>query len=172
VALNDIRIHKQVDFGTAGYPITTGMTFRAGEVVVVAAAGTLSEAGDDPATVTGIAMGDSQGKDANGQDGTVPDGTLISVYKPTAGQLFKVTCGTGDAGRFATDGAGTAAAAALTTVGDTAGFTLTGGNWFLDTGASNIHAEIVAVLDENGAPLGDTNVRTTGTATTVVFGFI
>ena len=45
-------------------------------------------------------------------------------------------------------------------------------SWSVDTGTANIHVEITGVLDVNGAPLGDTSIRTTGVGVTVVFGFI
>jgi hypothetical protein len=165
MAANDIRIQVQMPGGTGAGPIDSGQTFQPGEPVVVDADGTIDECGSDPVTVTGIALGSSQGKDANGIAGTVANGTQISFYKPVNGQLFVTR-------RFATDGAGTAATPAVTSVGDTAGFILASDIWYVDTGAANVHVEIVAVLDDNGAPLGDTTVRTTGTGTQVVFGFL
>jgi hypothetical protein len=61
----------------------------------------------------------------------------------------------------------------ISDVGNTAGFTLTGGGaWFVDTGVANHHVEIVAVIDSNGAPLGDTTIRTVGAGVAVVFGFL
>lgn len=165
MAKNDIRVWRPVELGTTAYPLTTGQTFEEGEVVTVAAAGTLSEAGDDPTVVAGISMASSQGKTATGANGARPNGTLVQIYKPVSGQLFITD-------NFATDGAGTDTAPDLTNVGDTAGFTLASGVWSVDTGTVNHHVEIVAVLDSNRQPLGDTTVRTTGTGTSVVFGFL
>lgn len=165
MAKNDIRVHIQSEKGTTAYPITTGQTFLDGEVVRVVAAGTLSEAGDDPATVAGISMGSSQGMTAALVTGTVPDGTMISIYKPTSGQLFI-------SDNFAEDGGGTAVVPTLAHVGDVAGFTLAGGTWSVDTGTVNLHVEITDVLDVNGQPLGSINERTAGTGVSVVFGFI
>jgi len=166
MARNDIRIFLQMEGGTAGYPLAAAQTFEAGEPVVAGAAGTLAECGDDPAVVTGISMGSSQGKDGNGDDGTVPTGSLVPVYKPSSGQLFITQ-------QFATDGAGTSVAPTQANVADTAGFTLDGnGDWFVDTGTANLHVEVVAVLDGNGQPIGDSFSRAAGTGVSVVFGFL
>ena len=165
MARNDIRIFLQMEGGTAGYPLAAAQTFEAGEPVVAGAAGTLAECGDDPAVVTGISMGSSQGKDGNGDDGTVPTGSLIPVYKPSSGQLFITQL-------FATDGAGTSVAPTQANVADTAGFTLAGNDWFVDTGTANLHVEVVAVLDGNGQPIGDSFSRAAGTGVSVVFGFL
>jgi hypothetical protein len=177
MARHDIRIYRQVEGGIGAMPLTTGQSFLEGEVVVGTAAGTLSEAATNPGTVTGISLASSQGTSATGEAGMLadqvrPDGTLIQFYKPASGQLFVVRCGTGSSSRFATDGAGTAAAATVANVFDIAGFTLTGGNWFLDTGVTNLLVEITHVLDANGAPLGDTSIRTVGDGAFVVFGFL
>jgi hypothetical protein len=168
LAKNDIRPSRPGSSGAqhlTAYPITTGQTFEAGEVVVVAAAGTLSEAGDDPATVAGIAAGSSQGKTAAGVDGSVPDGTMIPVYTATDEQVFETR-------NFATDGAGTAVVPTLAVVGDQAGFTFTGGVWSVDTGTANLHVEIIEVLDEQGSPLGNQNSRTTNAGSRVRFVFL
>ncbi len=166
MAKNDIAIFTQVDHGTAAAPITTGQSFVSGEPVVVVEAGTLTECSDDPAVVSGIAYGSSQGKDANGREGTVPDGKLVGFYKPGGGQLFRSS-------NFATDGAGTAVTPALTHRGDTAGFTfLSATDWVVDTGTANIHVEITDVLDAHGQSLGDSNVRTVGAGVEVIFGFL
>jgi hypothetical protein len=161
---DDIRIYLQVEAGTTSYPIAAAQSFEPGEVVLVQAAGTLAEAADDPASVAGITMGSSQGKDTNGDEGTVPTGTSIPIYKPGNGQLFITQ-------NFATDGAGTLVTPTQAHVGDTAGFTLSSGVWLVDTGAANAHVEVVAVLDGNGQPVGDGTVRSAGTGVSVVFGF-
>jgi hypothetical protein len=170
MARHDIALFRQVEDGVGAYPLTAGQTFLEGEVVAVAAAGTLSEAATNPAVVTGISIASSQGVSATGEAGMLadqvrPTGTLIQFYKPSSGQLFACR-------NFATDGSGTAATPTLANVGDTAGFTLNGDDWYVDTGAGNKHVEITAVLDANGAPLGDTTIRTVGTGVAVVFGFI
>ena len=170
MAAGDIRIHTQMEGGTGFAALAAGQTFENGEIVVVGAAGTLAEAGDDPAVVAGISIGSSQGLVANASPinlSTIATGTLIPFYKPVSGQLFKTD-------NFATDGAGTAATPAVTTIGDTAGFTLAGAPaaWSLDTGAANAHVEVVDVLDSRGHSVGDTTIRTAGTGVTVVFGFI
>ena len=165
MAKNDIRVFYPVEGGTTAYPITTGMTFEDGEVVVVAGAGTLSEAADDPATVAGISLGSSQGMTAALTVGTVPDGTMITIYKPSSGQLFATD-------NFATGGAGVAVVPTLAVVGDVAGFSLIAGVWSVDTGTANVHVEVTDVLDANGQPLGSTNIRTVGVGATVIFGFM
>ena len=169
MAKNDIRPSRPSSGGTqhiTAYPLTTGQTFEEGEVVVVAAAGTLSEAADDPATVAGISAGGSQGRNTAGglSVSTRPDGTMIPIYTATDEQVFETY-------NLATDGAGTLVTPTLAHVGDNAGFTLNGGQWSVDTGAGNEHVEIIEVLDVNGAPLGDQNSRTVGAGVTVRFVF-
>ena len=165
MAKNDIRCFRPVELGMAAYPLFVGSTFEEGEPVLVGGPGTLGECLSDPAVVSGISAGTSQGKTATGINGTRPTGTLIQIYKPIDGQLFISK-------NFATDGAGTPVAPTLIRVGDTAGFVKFGDDWYVDTGASNAHVEITAVLDANGAPLGDQTVRTVGTGVSVVFGFL
>jgi hypothetical protein len=158
--------------------IAGACTLLEGEPVVYdALLGYLIEAGDDNATITGIAAAPSLGMNATGEAGhlggsaTVPDatarpnGTFIQFYKPVAGQIFLCS-------NFATDGAGTAVVPTVANaVGRTAGFTLAGGNYVVDRGCANHHVEIVAVIDANAIPLGDT-LRTPGAGVTVVFGFL
>jgi hypothetical protein len=176
MARNDIRIFREVEGGIGVLPLAGSQTFLEGEVVVFTAGGLLQEASTNPGTVTGISAAPSFGmnatgeaghlSDSSGNDTTVrPTGTLIQFYKPASGQLFSCS-------NFATDGSGTAAAIPVTVVGDTAGFTLTSGNWFVDTGVTNTLIEITHVLDSNGAPLGDSTIRTVGTGVAVVFGFL
>lgn len=168
MAKNDIRPFRAASGGTntlSAFPLAASQTFEEGEPVVVQAAGTLAECATNPGTVAGISAGSSQGKTSTGDDGTRPTGTMIQVYSPTDEQLFVTQ-------NFATDGSGTAATPDQTHVGDLAGFTLTGGDWYVDTGASNDHVEIVAVLDGNGQPVGDSTVRTAGTGVSVVFVFL
>jgi hypothetical protein len=168
MARNDIRPFRPGSGGTqnqVAYPLAGSQTFEEGEPVVLSG-GSIQECATNPAVVAGISVGTSQGKDANGDDGTRPTGTLIQVYTPTDEQLFVTQ-------NFATDGSGTPATPAQSNVGSQAGFTLDGsGGWYVDTNAVNKHVEIVAVLDGNGQPIGDTNVRTAGTGVSVVFVFL
>jgi hypothetical protein len=169
MAYNDIQVFREVEGGRAAYPIVTGSSFLPGEPLVVdGAAGTIAECTDDPAVVTGIAASSSQGVNQDtGIAGTVADGTMITVYKPVPNQLFIV-----HVSRFAQDGDGVTDTPTIADVGDTAGFSKTGDNWFLDSGTTNKHCEIVAVLDVNKQPLGNTVERTAGTGVYVVFGFV
>ena len=48
------------------FPVTASQTFVMGEPVVVVAAGTLSECGDDPASVSGIAAHNNLSRRATG----------------------------------------------------------------------------------------------------------
>lgn len=141
------------------FPVTATQTFRQGEPVVVIAAGTLSECADDPAVVSGIAA--HRSTDAGGTDLGV--GTQVSVYRSSPGQVFITR-------RFATDGAGTATAPALTNVGDLAGLDFSGGIWTLDTGQDNLICRIEGVQDIAGNNLGDPNVLP-GTGLWVLFTF-
>ena len=142
------------------FPVTAGQSFQQGEPVVVVAAGTLSECADDPPSVDGIAA--HRSTDVDGTDLGV--GTPITVYGIAPGQTFKTK-------NFATDGAGTTTAPALTNVGDLAGFDLSGGNWFLDTGQNNLITQIVGVRDAAGNDLGNPNVLP-GAGVWVLFQFI
>ena len=143
------------------YPQTASETFVAGEPVVLVAAGTLSECGDDPSAVTGIAA--HRTTDHDGVDRGV--GAPVTVYQASPGQVFKTQ-------NFATDGAGTAATPALTNVGDLAGLDFTSGtDWFLDIGQDNLICEIVGVRDAAGNNLSDPNVLP-GTGVWVLFTFI
>jgi hypothetical protein len=149
--------------------ITGGETFVEGEVLVGDATGYIGEAATNPATVTGISLASSLGMSATGEVGHLSDqarpvGTLIQFYKPASGQLF--TCSN------LTENSSTRATPTIANVFDTAGFYFDNTNWWVDTNASNVHVEIVAVLDSRGAPLGDTTIRTVGTGVAVVFGFL
>lgn len=144
----------------AAYPVTASQTFRAGEPVTLVGAGTLSEAGDDPPSVAGIAA--HRSTDRDGTD--FGAGFLVTVYKGGPDQTFRTTS-------FATDGAGTQVAPALTSIGDLAGLTLLAGVWSLDTGATNTICEVTGVLDSNGRNLSDPNLLS-GTGSIVLFRFI
>ena len=175
MARNDIRCAVQVPGGMGAYQINATIfgasTFEEGEPVTVSAInGYLGESGDDAAIIAGISAGSSLGMSANGELGTLaavarPDGTWIPIYKPVDGQIFLCSS-------FATDGAGTAVVPTIANaLGRTGGFTFDGANYIVDLGCANHHVEIVAVIDANAIPLGDT-LRTPGAGVTVVFGFI
>ncbi len=162
MAEQDFR-HYQAPDGVVdmrSFPVTAGESFRAGEPVVVAAAGTLGECADDPASVDGIAA--HRSVDHDGVDLGV--GTPITVYGTSPSQVFISR-------RFATDGDGTAASPALTNVGDLAGFDLNAGVWTVDIGQNNLIVKIVGVQDANGRDLGNPNILP-GTGVWVLFSFI
>jgi hypothetical protein len=165
MAKNDIRPFRSPLGGSTGlsaYPLAASQTFEDGEPVV-ASSGALAEAGDDPSEILGIAAASSQGKTANGADGVRPTGTLIQVVTGENNQLFI-------SDMFATDGAGTAAVPTqANAVGVQGGLTLTGGNWYVDTGAANAILEIESVLDADGFMLGDPAVPQVGAGVSVVF---
>lgn len=176
MARNDFICTRQVEdgmgFGSINTTISGAQTFLEGEPLTVSTGvngGWLVECANDPIRVVGIAAAPSQGKNANGTAlGTRPDGTIIQFYKPASGQLFVTT-------RLSTDGAGTTVITSPNItrayVGDTAGFALAGGIWYVDTGCANIHVEIVAIADSTGAIIGDPT-RPVGDGVYVVFGFI
>ena len=168
MARNDIRPFRPASGGTqnmVAYPLVAGQDFEEGEPVVVGAAGTLAECATNPATVSGISAASSQGKTSVGTDGTRPTGTMIQIYTPTDEQLFVTQ-------NLARDGAGTAVTPLQTDVADLAGFTLASDVWYVDSGAVNQHVEIVAVLDSDGQPIGDSTIRDAGTGLSVVFVFV
>ncbi len=144
-----------------GFPITASQAFLEGEPVILVAAGTLSEAATDPASIVGIAAGRSTDVDGN----AFAAGRLITTYGIGPEQIYKTTS-------FTSDGAGaTAAVPTLANIGDVAGLALTGGVWSLDTGTANLIAEIVGVLDSNGRNLSDP-VLSSGTGSIVLFRFV
>ena len=161
MSVHDFR-HYRAPNGVAdtkSFPVTASETFVAGEPVVVAAAGTLGECGDDPSAVDGIAAH----APVNSDGSTFSVGQPVTVHGTGSDQVFITK-------RFATDGAGTAATPALTSIGDLAG--LTGpGTWYLDTGAANKICKVIGVQDAAGNNLGDPNVLP-GTGVWVLFNFI
>ncbi len=142
------------------YAVTASQSFLEGEAVLVVAAGTLSEAADDPSAITGIAAHRSTDVDGT----ALPVGRRVTVYRTSPGQVFRTT-------NFATDGAGTAATPTVANVGDTAGLDFSGGNWFLDTNKNNVICAIVDVLDSKGQSLSDPLLNV-GTGSIVLFEFI
>jgi len=128
---------------TLAAPLTASQDFNSGDVVVLTAAGTISEASDDPASVAGVASEDST--DADGA--SYPAGRYLSFSSTASASCFITS-------NFATDGAGTAATPTQANVGDLAGLTLSGGIWSIDTGTANTPCEIMAVINWTGTQLG------------------
>ena len=159
MARDDITPYKG-DGDRISHPITASQAFLSGEPVALVA-GTLSEAGDDPASISGIAA--TQSIRANGT--AHPVGTMMTVYSAQDTQTFR-------ARNFATDGAGTAVVPTAAVVGDLAGLTLTGGgDWVVDTGTANLILEVLGVLDSQGQNLGDPNLLP-GAGSQVLFRFL
>jgi hypothetical protein len=147
------------------FPVVTGSTFQEGDIVRLDGNGFLTEAGDDPPAVLGVA-GDSATNILYGVGLTgassAPEGTYLGVWIAGNNRQFRTE-------NFATDGAGTAAVPTqLNAVGQTAGFTLAAGVWTLDTGTANFVAVIDDVLDANGHSISNPNVIV-GAGVTVIY---
>lgn len=150
----------------AHYARANDNAFRAGEPVFIDADGDLDGCADAPTTIAGIALepvGSGNGFGNYRTGAAYAAGDLVSFIAATSDTLF-VTA----AGRFATDGAGTAATPTRTNIGDLCGVSLAGGNYFLDSGEANKVAIVVDVLDSLGRSLQDS---TAGTGSRVVFKF-
>lgn len=155
MAANDFRVHREPS--AVGFPQAASAAFREGEPVVVSSGG-VTEAADDPAFVTGIAA--TRAVDVDGV--SLATGAKSTIYMLDASTYFQTV-------NFATDGAGTSATPTqANAVGQVAGFSLTGGTWYVDTGAANPIVRIEAVLDARGQALGDDRVLP-GTGKIVVF---
>lgn len=153
-------------------------TFAVGEPVYLNTDGEAQESGDDPAPTAfgGIAL--SSGDTARSSDPvgtfrrqvgqfqlsgdghtpTTSDGVMVAVCMPGA----RIKCRT-----FATDGGGTSVAPTqANALGETAGLTLAGGTYSIDTGvtAGNEFLHIIEVLDDNNENI----VFSGGTGTQVV----
>lgn len=162
MGFQDLRHYRAPDgvVDMLSFPVAASQAFLAGEPVVVGAAGTITECVTDPSVVTGIAAHKST--DVDGNDLGV--GTQVTVYGTSPSQVFITK-------NFATDGSGTAATPALTSIGDQAGLSLASGTWYLDTGTANLLCEVVGVQDAAGNNLSDPNVLP-GTGVWVLFRFI
>lgn len=163
MARNDIVPFSSPRGGTyeiQAFPLAATQTFDEGDPVVFSS-GALQEAGNDPATVAGIAAAR-----ATGLGGAVrATGTQIQVNVPHPDQTFKTS-------NFATDGSSTSATPTqANAIGATAGLTTTGGNWFIDTGAANHILQIEKVLDTAGHDIANPELST-GAGNWVVFRFI
>ncbi len=157
---HDFQVHQRLsNEGATGFPVTASQTFLAGEPVTLVAAGTLSEASDDPAAITGIAAHRATDR----ANASFPVGQRITVYG-IANTVFKTK-------NFATAGAGAAVVPTLANIGDLAGLTLSGGAWSLDTGTNNLIAEVTGILDAKGFSLSDPNLSV-GVGVTVLFKLI
>lgn len=163
MALDDIVLYEGPLIGIengavapSDIPLASSSTFSRGEPVVFNGSGYVGDASTDPAAVAGIAMTNAQW----------PDGTShVQGYGVRVRPLLKNIwyCD-----NFATDGAATSATPTVANaIGQLAGFTATGGSWYIDTGAANLLLLIETVLDANGIPI--TNPGGAGTGTRVLF---
>ncbi len=135
------------------FPVAGSQTFRQGEPLLISS-NRATEAADDPSQLLGIAADSSLGID----QAALASGELISYYPWDRENTFKTKL-------FATDGAGTAATPAASSIGDQGGFTLSSGVWTFDTGTDNTLGEVVDVLDPHGVSLADP-ARVAGVRTT------
>lgn len=161
---NDIRPFRNARGGTfqaEGYSMEANATFLRGEPVVFNGSGFIAECANDPAGLAGIAQESSI--DIEGRIRAT--GTIIPVIEPRDSQLW--VCN-----NFATDGAATPATPSqANAIGRTAGLTLNGANWTVDTGAGNAILQIDDVIDRNGISLGNPSfIR--GAGFNVIFRFL
>ena len=143
-------------------PINASESFGEGEPLTWNAQGELTEALTIPATVAGISA-----VQATVVDGTAfAAGTVITVYGVPDDQLFICrNYSSGGSGVAATPTAGNA-------IGVTAGLVLTGGTWFVDTGAANQITEIMDVIDLTTGDSISNPLISAHTAGAVIFRFI
>jgi hypothetical protein len=137
------------------FPVMAGRSFRAGEPVVVRAEGDLNEASTDPSIITGIAAHGA----IDGRGNRLPGGSPVTVYGTSPGQVFITK-------KFKV--AGTETAPVQTNIGDLVGMKVTGGVWFLDTGAGNLNFRVTGVQDISGRDIADPNTLA-GTGVWVLF---
>lgn len=179
MAKGDIMPYQGRDEGSVLPPIRSfrlnaAETFVQGEPVRLNVDGELAEAGDDPGVDDFIGISAESGDTVGATDaigrfrdpryqftpGANPDlpatGDMIRVWLPVPGSTFV-------AKYFATDGAGTQAAPALSNIGDEAGLTLAGGIYSVDVGTANNICRIVDIIDGTS---GDSLQATGGTPTT------
>lgn len=140
MAARDIRAYRAsrgAHFQVSTYPMASGASFSVGEPIVFNGAGAVTRATTDPPVVVGISAFSSTDTDG----AALTTGARISVVEADDSQLWLCT-------RFATDGAGTSATPTqANAIGKTAGFTLSGSTWAVDTGAANQILRIEDVLD-------------------------
>ncbi len=165
MASNDILPYRSMngsDLPRFQGPINAAESFGAGEPLTWNAAGELTEAGDDPATVTGISC--TQATDVDGI--ALAAGTTISVYGVPSGMLFICR-------QFATDGAGTAVTpTAANAIGVLAGLTRAAGIYSIDIGTGNDVIEIMDVIDLTTGDSISNPLISAHTAGAVIFRFI
>jgi hypothetical protein len=143
------------------FPVTAGENFLAGEPVVLGAAGTLSEAGDDPSAIDGIACHRTP-TDLNGA--ALGVGSRVTVYRISRDQIYKTK-------NFAQSGDGTVLVPTLTNIGEQAGLTSAGGVWYVDIGTNNLLVQVTGIRDIDGRDLSDPNLLA-GAGLWVLFRFI
>ena len=160
MSVQDFRFYQSLsgEPDMQSFAVSGSSTFAAGEPVVLTSVGVISECGDDPPSVIGIAA--HRSTDVKGTSFTV--GHPVTVYRTTPGQIFITR-------NFATGGGGVAVTPQITDIGDLAGFDFSNGvDWFLDTGQDNENFIIVGVQDAMGNNLADPRVLP-GTGVWVLF---
>ena len=162
MAKNDITFYSSLGDGPSrkGFPVAASATFDEGDVVVVSS-GSVDEAGNDPASVNGIAA--MRSTDYNGD--SLATGSAVTVYSGGDTDTFR-------SAKFATDGAGTTATPTqANAIGVLAGFTDDGTNWWVDTGTANLLVRITDVIDAAGNSVTNP-ITNPGTGVAVLFRFI
>jgi len=151
MALQDIMPYRATGAGEerlAG-PIAAAEAFMEGEPLVFDGAGALTECGDDPAAVDGVAAMRALDVD----QAAIAAGSVITYYGVPDDQVFACD-------NFATAGAGAAVVpTAANAIGQLAGLSRPGDIWSVDTGAANGIVRIVNVLDVNGCSASQTPGR-------------
>lgn len=171
MARNDIRPALTTHGGThliKPLPMASGAAFSTGEPVVWDGAGGIDMAGDDPASIAGIAAAPSSTTEVSTfiRYLSRAAGTLIPVYDVDDETWFYCE-------NFATDGAGTLVTPTqANAIGQPAGlnYGLVADQWSVDTGSANLICVIEQVVDSRGNSITDPNIIT-GSGAAVVFRF-
>lgn len=149
-------------------PIAASESFLAGELLILGTGGTIAEAADDPSSIDGIAAMNATTRNSVGflqPAAARATGEMVTYYAVDTETIW-------EAQRFATAGAGVAVTPTQgNAIGELAGFTFTGGNWILDTGANNDITKIINVRDTAGNLLTNPNIHSL-TGSTVLFRFL
>jgi len=116
--------------------VEAGETFTGGEPLTLNASGRFVRATSNSVDIAAIS-----GQGVTGLAG----GSGIIAYQLGDGSLWSWV-GT----RFARDGIGTLVAVADSDIGDLAGLVFTGGNWVVDTGASNKTVKVTGISGSSG----------------------
>lgn len=150
-----------------GYRVNiTAATFNTGEPLQDDGSGLAEICADDPPAVLGIALEPavSTSNRMNAMEVTATGDTRRLIDIPTPEKRYV-------ARYFSVDGLTPAVPTVLNAVGNTAGFSLIGVHWYVDTLAANTHVRIEDVIDAGGFSLLDDS-PTPGVGDRVIFRFI